>query len=124
MYNIFTTILGSIFIIISLHRLFYLSNDDKLTETNNMQLNPIFSNIIIISQLIVGFLLITTDTSSKLLLQISLVGIILSCIQMLFHNYDNICSTYREIWTFQPTAMSFSIHLLYLFIILILLYSN
>jgi hypothetical protein len=123
MYNLFTTILGSIFIIISLHRLFYLSDNDKLIETNNMQLNPIFSNIIILAQLVVGSLLIT-NTSNTLVLQISLIGIIFNSILMLFHNYDNILKTYKEIWTFQPTAMSFSLHLLYIFIILILLYCN
>ena len=123
MYNLFTTILGSIFIIISVHRLLYLSDNDKLIETNHMQLNPIFSNIIILAQLVIGSLLIT-NTSNTLVLQISLIGIIFNSILMLFHNYDNILKTYKEIWTFQPTAMSFSLHLLYILIILILLYSN
>jgi hypothetical protein len=123
MYNLFTTILGSIFIIISVHRLFYISDNDKLNETNHMQINPIFSNIIILAQLVIGYLLIT-NTSNTLVLQISLIGIILSSILMLFHNYDNILKTYKEIWTYQPTAMSFSLHLLYIFIILILLHSN
>jgi len=123
MYNLFTTILGSIFIIISMHRLFYISDNDKLNETNHMQINPLFSNIIILAQLVIGYLLIT-NTSNTLVLQISLIGIILSSILMLFHNYDNILKTYKEIWTYQPTAMSFSLHLLYIFIIVILLYSN
>jgi hypothetical protein len=124
MHNVFIKILGSLMIVISLHRIFYLTDDDRLEETNNLGLTSNFSSLIILAQFIMGMLLISDIESNKLFLQISLIFVIFSCLLMLYNNYNKISETYKEIWTFQPTAMSFSLHLFYVLIILMLLYGN
>jgi hypothetical protein len=47
---------------------------------------------------------------------------IIGCIIIFFRNYKKINDTYKEIWTFQPTAMSFAMHLYIILIVLMLLY--
>lgn len=124
MHETFIKVLGGIMIIISLHRAFYLTSEDRVAEINNLGLDSNFSSVIIICQIIMGVLLLSNRKSKKLLLQISLLSIVANCLLMLRNNYNKILSTYKDIWTFQPTAMSYSLHLLYIFIIVILLYSN
>jgi hypothetical protein len=124
MHETFIKVLGVIIIIISLHRAFYLTSEDRVAEINHLGLHSSFSSVIIICEIIMGALLLSNMESKKLLLQISLLFIVLNCLLMLYNNYNKILSTYKDIWTFQPTAMSYSLHLLYIFIIVILLYSN
>jgi len=95
---------------------------DREKERNTLGL-PKYSDIfIMLFEFIIGILLLLDVTYKKLILGIFLGFFIIGCIIIFIRNYKKIMSTYPEIWTFQPTAMCFSMHLYIIFIVVILLF--
>ena len=118
--NNYIRFLGILFIIVAFHRFMYKKDREKERITLGL---PKYSDIfIMLFEFIIGILLLLNLSYKKLILEIFLGFFIIGCIIIFMRNYKKIMSTYHEIWTFQPTAMCFSMHLYIIFIVLILIF--
>ena len=111
---------GIIYIIAAIHR--FILKDQRLIERDiTLKLPVHFDLLIIIFELIAGILLLSNnDYQFKIkVLKFLFLFIFFGCIIAFINNYDKILSSYHELWTLKPTALSFSYHLIYL----IMLYS-
>lgn len=120
MKDIFTRILGFVFILIAFHRMGLKKDREKELIVFGL---PKYSDfLIILFELIIGILLLLNVSYKKKVLKLFLLFFIVGCIIIFFRNQKKIIRTYNEIWTFQPTAMSFAMHLYIIMIVLMLLY--
>jgi uncharacterized membrane protein YphA (DoxX/SURF4 family) len=120
MKSIFIRLLGFVFILVALHRFFL--KKDRLQELKVFGL-PKYSDIIImVFELIIGILLLLNVSYKTTVLKLFLLFFIVGCIIIFYKNDKQIMSTYNQIWTFQPTAMSFAMHLYIIFIVAILIW--
>lgn len=112
---------GLIFLLASFHRMYF--TNETLKEINNLNLPKYFINIIIISELIFGIILLSNVNNEKknIILKILFYSIIFMGAILIYNNYDNFIKTYKDLWTYQPNALSIWYHLLYLFIFYLLL---
>jgi uncharacterized membrane protein YphA (DoxX/SURF4 family) len=107
--------LGLVFIGASVHRI-WLYNDRQI-EMKNLNLPP-FSDIFIISfEFIVGIMLLINHKYKFHALFLLMIFLIIGSLLIIIFNMDKLLETYTEIWTYQPTSMSFVLHLAYIVII-------
>ena len=120
MKDIFIRILGFVFIIVAFHRMFL--KKDRERELINLGFPKYCDFLIILFELIIGILLLLNVSYKKNVLKLFLLFFIVGCIIIFFRNSKKIIRTYNEIWTFQPNAMSFAMHLYIILIVLMMLY--
>jgi len=119
--DILTFYLGLVFIFASLHRIGLFEN--RTREVNeHMQLPPFSDMFIILFEFTVGVLLITNHTYKYHALCLLLIFLIIGSFLIAFYNMDTLLATYNEIWTYQPTSMSFVLHLAYIVMIAAILW--
>lgn len=108
--------IGLVFIFASSHRIIY--KKQRIEESEEVfRLPKYFDIIIIIFEFIIGILLLINFKYKIELLKITLIFLILASILILIHNKNKLLNTYNEVFTYQPTFMSFTLHLTYIIII-------
>lgn len=120
MKDIFIRILGFVFIVVAFHRI--LLKKDREKELIVFGLPKYSDFLIILFELIIGILLLLDVSYKKNVLKLFLLFFVVGCIIIFLRNQKQILSTYNEIWTFQPTSMSFAMHLYIILIVLMLIY--
>lgn len=120
MKDIYTRILGFVFILIALHRM--VLKKEREQELLVFGLPKYSDYLIILCELVIGILLLLNISYKKNVFMFFLLFLVCACIIIFFRNYKKILSTYKDIWTFQPTAMSLALHFYIILIVLILLY--
>jgi hypothetical protein len=113
------TIFGLTYIIASFHRLLYI-NDTK-EELVNLNLPYFFRYIIILVELIIGCLLVVNKYNNIIILKFLFLFLISGLLLIIYNNYNKIKATYKDLWTLQPNSLSFYYHLLYLFLLYLLI---
>lgn len=108
--------LGLIFILTGIIR--YFLYDDRKKELNSINLPNGFDYIIIIFELLIGFILFFNITDRLTTLLILLIFLSIGTILILVNNFNNIISEINTVFTFKPTAMCFVFHLTYIIIII------
>jgi uncharacterized membrane protein YphA (DoxX/SURF4 family) len=108
--------LGLVFILASLHRI-YLKTQREEEAYEILKLPKYFDILIIIFEFTVGILLLTNFKYKLHALFLLMIFLIIGSILIIIHNLDKLLMTYHEIWTYQPTSMSFVLHLAYIVII-------
>jgi uncharacterized membrane protein YphA (DoxX/SURF4 family) len=84
----------------------------RIEEAYKVLKLPSFSDIfIIIFELTVGILLLTNFKYKLYALLLLLIFLIVGFILIIVNNMDELLKTYHEIWIYQPTSMSFVLHL-------------
>lgn len=112
--------LGIVFIVASIHRFFL--KKDRMEEVTRLNL-PSYFNIFIYSfEFIVGILLLSNVPFfiKRVVLSFLLGFLLVGCGLILFYHYKELIKTYFDVFTFQPTSMSYCMHLAYIVIILTL----
>jgi small-conductance mechanosensitive channel len=120
MIDIFIRVLGLIFVLVALHRI--ILKKDRKKELIVFGLPKYSDYLIILIELVIGILLLLNVSYKYYVLTLFLLFFIIGCIIIFIRNYKKIMNGYKDIWTFQPTAMSFAMHLYIIFIVLILLF--
>ena len=115
----FTSIVGFVFILVSIHRILFKKERDD--ETKNFNFPNYFQYIIILYELITGLLLVFKNKYTNITLKILLLFIIIASIMIMTNHKDKIIETYKDAWTFKPTMINLSCHFLIIFIIIILI---
>jgi len=108
--------LGLVFIFASIHRI-YLKSQREEEAYEVLKLPKYFDILIIIFEFTVGVLLLTNFKYKIYVLFILIIFLIIWTIILIFHNIDKILYTYNEVFTYQPTSVSFILHLTYIIII-------
>ena len=108
--------LGLVFILASLHRI-YLKSQREEEAYKVLKLPNHFDILIIIFEFTVGVLLLTNFKYKLHALFLLFIFLIVFSILIIIYNMDKLLETYHEIWTYQPTSMSFVLHLAYIVII-------
>ena len=113
--------LGIVFVVAAIHRFFL--KKDRGEEIERFHLPKYFDMIIYSFEFIVGVILL-----SNLPFFIKRIGLIFllcflvtGCGLMVFYHYKELIKTYSDVFTFQPTCMSYCMHLAYIVIILSLI---
>jgi hypothetical protein len=120
MKDIYTQLTGLLFIVVAIHRVYLKKEREQEIIVIGL---PRYSDyLIILFELIVGILLFINVSYKKNILKLFLLFLIVGCIFVFFNNYKKILESYNEIWTFQPTSMSFAMHLYMIVVFLLLLY--
>ena len=108
--------LGLVFILVSIHRI-YLKSQREKEVSQVLKLPKYFDILIIIFEFTVGVLLLTNFKYKLHALFLLMIFLIVGSILIIVHNMDKLLETYHEIWTYQPTSISFVLHLAYIVII-------
>jgi uncharacterized membrane protein YphA (DoxX/SURF4 family) len=119
--NILTYFIGLVFIGAASHRIIYKKQRIEESETV-FRLPKYFDIIIIIFEFIIGVLLLINFKYKIELLKITLIFIIFASILIVIHNKNKLLNTYNEVFTYQPTFMSFTLHVTYIIIIFSIIY--
>jgi uncharacterized membrane protein YphA (DoxX/SURF4 family) len=119
--DLLTYYLGLVFIFASLHRVLY-KNQRKDESLNVMKLPKYSDILIIIFEFTVGVLLLSNFKYKMEILKLLLLFLIVGSVLIIIYNKDKLMDTYTDIWTFQPTSMSFVLHLAYIVIIFSIIY--
>jgi uncharacterized membrane protein YphA (DoxX/SURF4 family) len=114
--DILTYFIGLVFIGAASHRIIYKKQRIEESETV-FRLPKYFDIIIIIFEFIIGILLLINFKYKIELLKITLIFIIFASILIVIHNKNKLLNTYNEVFTYQPTFMSFTLHVTYIIII-------
>jgi hypothetical protein len=115
----FSQIVGFVFVLVAIHRMFLPADREK--ERRVLGLPKYSDYAIILFELIIGLLLLSNVSFKKKVLQVFLLFFVVACILTFLRNRRALLSTYHEIWTFQPTAMSFAMHLYIILIVSMLI---
>jgi uncharacterized membrane protein YphA (DoxX/SURF4 family) len=108
--------LGLVFVAASLHRIWLF--EDRQREKNVVLKLPPFSDILIIAfEFIVGVLLLTNSKYKYQALFFLFIFLIVGSILIAVYNMDTLKKTYTDAFTYQPTFMSFALHLAYIVMI-------
>ena len=119
--NILTYYLGLVFIFASIHRMVY--KKQRLQESNEvLKLPKYFDILIIIFEFTIGVLLLINFKYKIEALKLLLLFLIIGSILIAVYNKDKLLDTYHEVWTYQPTFMSFVLHLAYIVIIFAIIF--
>jgi uncharacterized membrane protein YphA (DoxX/SURF4 family) len=114
--DILTYFIGLVFIGAASHRIIY--KKQRIEESEKVfKLPKYFDIIIIIFEFIIGILLLINFKYKIELLKITLIFIIFASILIVIHNKNKLLNTYNEVFTYQPTFMSFTLHVTYIIII-------
>lgn len=108
--------LGLVFILASIHRI-YLKSQREEEANQVLKLPKYFDILIIIFEFTVGVLLLTNFKYKLYALFLLMIFLIVGSILIIVYNMDKLLETYHEIWTYQPTSMSFVLHLAYIVMI-------
>jgi hypothetical protein len=110
--------LGIVFIAASIHR-FFLKSARK-EELEIMKLPKHFDIFIYVFEFIVGVLLLSSAPLfyKKVVLGLLLVFLLVGCGLILAFNFKKLIATYKDVFTFQPTAMSYCMHVAYVVMII------
>ena len=121
--DILTYYLGLVFIFASIHRMVY--KKQRLEESNVvLKLPKYFDILIIIFEFTIGVLLIINFKYKIEALKLLLLFLIIGSILIAVYNKDKLLDTYHEVWTYQPTFMSFVLHLAYIVIIFAIIFGK
>jgi uncharacterized membrane protein YphA (DoxX/SURF4 family) len=121
--DILSYYLGLVFILASIHRMFY--KEQRLEESNKvLKLQKYFDILIIIFEFTIGVLLLINFKYKIEALKLLLLFLIIGSILIAIHNKDKLLKTYNEVWTYQPTFMSFVLHLAYIIIIFAIIFGK
>ena len=115
--------LGLVFIFASFHRI-YLKRQREKEAYEVFKLPKYFDILIIIFEFIVGVLLISNFKYKSYILLILIIFLIIWTIILIYHNTEKLLNSYSEIFTYQPTSMSFILHLTYIVIIVAILFEE
>jgi len=115
----FTSILGFIFILASIHRI--LLKKERQNETKNFNIPNYTQYIIIFYEFITGILLVFKNKYTDIALKLLLVFLILGSIKLMTIHEEKIIKTYKDAWTFKPSMLSLTFHIYMIFIIIILI---
>ena len=114
--DILTYFIGLVFIGAASHRIIY--KKQRIEESEKVfKLPKYFDIIIIIFEFIIGILLLINFKYKIYLLKITLIFIIFASILIVIYNKNKLLNTYNEVFTYQPTFMSFTLHVTYIIII-------
>ena len=108
--------LGIIFIIAGIIRIFLLK--DRKNELYNMNLPNGTDYIIIMFEIICGFILFFNLADISVTLLILLLFLILGSLLIIYNNFDNLLKEIYTVWTFQPSMMSIVFHFTYIIMII------
>jgi len=113
--------LGIVFVIAAIHRFFL--KKDRTEELERFHLPKYFDIFIYSFEFVVGVLLLSTVPFfiKRIALILLLVFLTLGCGLMVLYNYKELIKTYSDVFTFQPSFMSYCMHLAYIVIIISLL---
>ena len=121
--DILTYYLGLVFIFASIHRMIY--KKQRLEESNVvLKLPKYFDILIIIFEFTIGVLLLINFKYKIETLKLLLLFLIIGSILIAVYNKDKLLDTYHEVWTYQPTFMSFVLHLAYIVIIFAIIFGK
>jgi len=108
--------LGIIFIIAGILRIFLLK--DRKNELHNMNLPNGTDYIIIMFEIICGFILFFNLADISITLSILLLFLILGSLLIIYNNFNSLLKEINTVWTFQPTMMSLVFHFTYIIMII------
>jgi hypothetical protein len=110
--------LGIVFIVAACHRFFL--KKDRLEEMERFKLPKYFDILIYSFEFIVGAVLLSSCPFfiKKIFLVLLLLFLLIGCSLMLFYHYPQLFKTYTEVFTFQPTCMSYFMHVAYIVMII------
>ena len=110
--------LGIVFIIASIHR--FMLKKDRTEELTRFHLPKYVDILIYIFEFIIGAILLSNVPFciKRIVLAILLIFLVFGCGLMVFYHYKELMKTYFDVFTFQPTSMSFFMHIAYIVIIL------
>jgi hypothetical protein len=114
--NFLIKYLGIIFIIAGIIRIFLLK--DRKNELYNMNLPNGTDYIIIMFEIICGFILFFNLADISVTLLILLLFLILGSLLIIYNNFDNLLKEINTVWTFQPSMMSIVFHFTYIIMII------
>ncbi len=117
--NFVIKMLGFLFIGTSLYRLSI--EEQRKEELKNFGLPENFDYLIIIIEFLIGYSLLFLPKYEKITLQILLIFIICACVLILIRKMPKLLNEFDFVFTFQPTFMSWVLHLTYLIIVISLL---
>ena len=115
--------LGLVFIVASIHRFFLKKNREE--EIERFHLPKYFDIIIYSFEFTVGVILLSSLPFfiKRIALILLLCFLLVGCGLMVFYHYKDLLKTYSDVFTFQPTCMSYCMHLAYIVIIVDLIFS-
>lgn len=97
----------------------------RLEESNVvLKLPKYFDILIIIFEFTIGVLLLINFKYKIETLKLLLLFLIIGSILIAVYNKDKLLDTYHEVWTYQPTFMSFVLHLAYIVIIFAIIFGK
>ena len=110
--------LGIVFVVASIHR--FILKKDRTEELVRFKLPKYFDILIYLFEFIVGIILLSSLAFSikRIALVCLLLFLVAGCVLMLIYHYKELMKTYFDVYTFQPTSMSFFMHVAYIVIIL------
>ncbi len=112
-------ILGILFLTTSVYRINI--KEQREEELKNFGLPENFDYLIIIIEFLIGYSLLFLPKYEKITLQILLIFIICACVLILIRKMPKLLNEFDFVFTFQPTFMSWVLHLTYLMIVISLL---
>lgn len=106
-------IFGMIFLCAGFIRI-YLTKETT-QEMLNVNLPIFFKYFIIISEILIGSLLLSNISVRYKIFALNILfySIIFFTFLILLNNYEKVINTFSDLWTFQPNALSIWYHLLY-----------
>ena len=118
MKNIIVYYLGIVFVFASIQR-FFLKKDRK-EELETMKLPKHFDIFIYGFEMLVGLILLSRIPFfyKRIVLGLLLCFLLVGCGLIVLYNYKKLLATFTEIFTFQPTAMSYVLHVAYVVMII------
>jgi hypothetical protein len=114
--NFLIKYLGIIFIIAGIIRIFLLK--DRKNELHNMNLPNGTDCIIIMFEIICGFILFFNLADISITLLILLLFLTIGSLLIIYNNFDNLLKEINTVWTFQPSMMSLTFHFTYIIMII------
>ncbi len=112
-------ILGILFLTTSVYRIGI--KEQREEELKNFGLLENFDYLIIIIEFLIGYSLLFLPKYEKITLQILFIFIICACVLILIRKLPKLLNEFDSVFTFQPTFMSWVLHLTYLIIVISLL---
>lgn len=116
--------LGIVFVVASVHR--FILKKERTEELERMKLPKHFDIFIYSFEFIVGAILLSNCPFfvKRIALVLLLVFLFVGCGLIAFYNYRELIKTYKDIFTFQPTSMSYCMHVAYIVLILSIIFNH
>lgn len=119
-----TYYLGFVFVFASVHR--FLFKKERTEELERLKLPKFFDIFIYSFEFVIGAVLLSGCPFfiKRIALGLLLAFLLVGCGLMVFYHYPSLIKTYKEIFTFQATSMSYCMHVAYIVLILTALTSK